>query len=495
MDLKERYDWAESHPKEAREISERATELIRSLGTNEGFEVVYKEFYEEPLRQVVNAYKPLSPGASWRDLVQEGNDDGLHEMAKCGGLSGQEKGIWWEADDCEGEGEKKGGDNKLSSRHKVQRGQIIRRASSISNGSKEQPPAINKNGPQAKDKSSQGQESPDSSSTQKTAIRPEAPGRSSIQKTALQSVEHGHPRTTFISSKGTTCEYLDCSISTSKFENEMGEFKEPPTEEELPPLDRYDATCVQGRAWHSLNPVNCNMFHEVETGLREEKEGGNRIKFLAHGGRRDAWELDRSVQEEQSERIILKTLRWDHLYEEKLFDNQRRDALALERLTNSPHVVDVFGFCGMSTLNEFAGNGNLYSYLTKHKEVQPEDLLVYARNITMGLADIHELDIHNPDEDSDGSPMPPDMPSLLHYDFRHHNMLMIDDYRVKISDFNIAQLLRWDTAKEETCGYKWYKVCGRSIWGTDRAPEECVEKANESIPSQIRRKYFTWGIY
>ena len=45
----------------------------------------------------------------------------------------------------------------------------------------------------------------------------------------------------------------------------------------------------------------------------------------------------------------------------------------------------------MSTLNEFAGGGNFETYLSSHKDTEPQDLLVFARNISIGLADVHEI--------------------------------------------------------------------------------------------------------
>jgi len=189
-----------------------------------------------------------------------------------------------------------------------------------------------------------------------------------------------------------------------------------------------------------FNPVNCNAFYEIKASMAG-REGGNHLNFLDHGGQRDAWAFHRTLQEQKSEQIIRKTLHWDQPYSERFFDNQQRDALALERLTDSPHVIAVYGFCDMTMLNEFVGNGNLFKHLMEHKDTPLQDLLVYARNILMGLADIHKIDIDDPDTES-ASPMPPGMPTLLYYDFRHHNMLLTDNYRIKVSDFNIAQLLR-----------------------------------------------------
>mmetsp|Transcript_16091 Transcript_16091/g.27423 ORF Transcript_16091/g.27423 Transcript_16091/m.27423 type:complete len:639 (+) Transcript_16091:124-2040(+) len=90
-DLREKFEWAESHPDEAREISERATAFIRRLGTEDGFEDFVKVFFEEPLRQVLNAYEPMSGNdrTSWQELAKK---HGLYPMIKCGGYG--------EPDDC-----------------------------------------------------------------------------------------------------------------------------------------------------------------------------------------------------------------------------------------------------------------------------------------------------------------------------------------------------------------------------------------------------------
>lgn len=61
-DLHKKYIWAQNHPKEAQRISARATELVRSWGEPEGFEAMFQEFLEGPLRHVVEAYRPLGEG-------------------------------------------------------------------------------------------------------------------------------------------------------------------------------------------------------------------------------------------------------------------------------------------------------------------------------------------------------------------------------------------------------------------------------------------------
>ncbi len=50
-DLREKYEWAESHPNEAKQIAEKATEFARSLGTLEGMDAMFRQFLEWPLKQ------------------------------------------------------------------------------------------------------------------------------------------------------------------------------------------------------------------------------------------------------------------------------------------------------------------------------------------------------------------------------------------------------------------------------------------------------------
>jgi hypothetical protein len=80
-DLHEKYEWAESHPIEAKQIANAGTELVASFGTVEGFMALYSRFYEEPLRQVVEAYVPLR-----QHQQQQQEEDGTEEKE-----DGQEK--------------------------------------------------------------------------------------------------------------------------------------------------------------------------------------------------------------------------------------------------------------------------------------------------------------------------------------------------------------------------------------------------------------------
>jgi hypothetical protein len=77
---------------------------------------------------------------------------------------------------------------------------------------------------------------------------------------------------------------------------------------------------------------------------------------------------------------------------EVVYNHQRIDSLASERLTYSPHVLNIYGFCRVSASNEFADGGNVGKMLKRtHQNITDEELLVYAKDGTLGLADVHEI--------------------------------------------------------------------------------------------------------
>jgi len=57
--------------------------------------------------------------------------------------------------------------------------------------------------------------------------------------------------------------------------------------------------------------------------------------------------------------MALKTMRYEHEFEERNFDRHRRDALASERLSSSASVIDIFSFCGNTGVYEFISGGDI----------------------------------------------------------------------------------------------------------------------------------------
>ena len=86
-DLKEKYEWAESHPKAAKMIADQGTELMRYLKSTEGFGMMYQKSFIEPTQSVLGAYQPVAtthPGLSWREVLKQLKGEAFRTVVRCG---------------------------------------------------------------------------------------------------------------------------------------------------------------------------------------------------------------------------------------------------------------------------------------------------------------------------------------------------------------------------------------------------------------------------
>ncbi|KAL7537565.1 hypothetical protein ACHAWF_009037 [Thalassiosira exigua] len=84
-DLREKYEWAESHPEEARKIAEAGTDLARRLGTPEGFEAAYRDLVARRLGAVVAAFDARVGKNALDVIFASKGGEGYGVVARCGG--------------------------------------------------------------------------------------------------------------------------------------------------------------------------------------------------------------------------------------------------------------------------------------------------------------------------------------------------------------------------------------------------------------------------
>ena len=142
--------------------------------------------------------------------------------------------------------------------------------------------------------------------------------------------------------------------------------------------------------------------------------------------------------------------------EDSFFENNRVDALAMERLTASPNVIDIYGFCAMTVVQEYAG-GQLHE-----KQRNSRESLDFAIQVARGIRDIHYMGNSS-------------LPALVHNDINLANILVTDDDRPVLNDFNIAVLLMKNESSQDVCPF--YGHFPNPQW---RSPEEQVESEEES---------------
>ncbi len=96
-DLRRKYEWAEGHPVEARQIAESGTRFARWMGSAEGLGRLYEEYLVTPLRNVITAYRPMPPmdpqglprvGKSVLDVIIESGNGDFRVVSRCTGLHG-----------------------------------------------------------------------------------------------------------------------------------------------------------------------------------------------------------------------------------------------------------------------------------------------------------------------------------------------------------------------------------------------------------------------
>ena len=115
-----------------------------------------------------------------------------------------------------------------------------------------------------------------------------------------------------------------------------------------PPCDyQYD--------WQKSSFPSCNIVHESFDG-----EPVHRVPFLINNG---GWVDIFAIMEHDGTMRVLKTKRYKHDFTDRNFDRYRRDALAMERLSFAPNVLNMYGFCGVTALVDYADGGDIENYI------------------------------------------------------------------------------------------------------------------------------------
>jgi hypothetical protein len=228
-----------------------------------------------------------------------------------------------------------------------------------------------------------------------------------------------------------------------------------------------EGECVPMQDWQTTFHPSCNGMHELalETlgasagdhdpldGVMNagSAKGDDYVNLLGgvdaelfgtKGFWRYAWKVTLSHYDDdpepEKESVVLKTLKFEHNFEDAHFEHDRVDAVAMERLTASPHVINIFGFCGHSVVTEYADGSRVGELADKAKK-NPLERLRIARDIAHGLADVHGID-------GDGNA------TFVHLDVNPANVVSIGG-TLKLNDFNIGIIRRWNTTSNEPCGF------------------------------------------
>ncbi|GKY97761.1 hypothetical protein MPSEU_000734300 [Mayamaea pseudoterrestris] len=218
--------------------------------------------------------------------------------------------------------------------------------------------------------------------------------------------------------------------------------------------------CKPNAAWQTQQYPTCNSIHELSlAGPFHHRVAGNEviydlIRMVNNGFWRDVW----VVPDYDFQRRVIKTLRYDHDYTARNVERNRRDAMALERLTSSKHVVDVYGYCSTSAFFEFSNGGDINKVIWSEENVTSVRKLQIATQAAMGLADAHTVDFE-------------DRATIAHTDIAGNQYILIDGV-YKLNDFNRARFLLRNVTTDTNCFYFVAKNPGKN-----RSPEEYAYEA------------------
>lgn len=172
------------------------------------------------------------------------------------------------------------------------------------------------------------------------------------------------------------------------------------------------------------------------------------VRMISHGYWRDVWsiETNKNGSKDFSETYVLKTMRYTHDYVQRNYDRHRRDAVAMERLTASPFVMNIYAACGNSGLFEYADGGSLEDSIWNEEHDTPpwssQERLVVAYQAAAGLADLHNVGKEG-------------VPSIAHTDISHGQFVYVNDVGVyKLNDFNRARFIGWNKKTDTPCSFR-----------------------------------------
>jgi len=209
------------------------------------------------------------------------------------------------------------------------------------------------------------------------------------------------------------------------------------------PRHPSDSNCEPMAEWQTTYHPTCCLLHETDMAPAIQAED---LSLLSSKGNwRLAWELwDRpqsgwsKVVGGHEDAVVLKTFKFEHNYEDAFYEFNRVDAISMERLTSSPYVMSIYGFCGMSVVTGYAGE----TVTDIVDGINPLGKLFMARLIAKGLSDIHGIDGGGNDV------------SLVHNDVNYANIMVGGPRRLpRFNDFNLAVLQMRNKETGKNCPF------------------------------------------
>lgn len=210
-------------------------------------------------------------------------------------------------------------------------------------------------------------------------------------------------------------------------------------------LKELEDGCEYLGSWMNDIHPSCNIIHEIDTTdffMNKNRtsvrvDGAKRRKHTFHigsGAYRNAF----MVTEFNGARRVLKTFRYaDNLnVHHQSIEKMRLDAVAMEQLTASPYVADIYGYCSLSSLVDYSNEDDLSEIF--YQKQSKDNLYEIAYAVAASVADTHH-------------PNAEGRPTIVHLDIKPDQWILMNGKYV-LQDFNLAQFLSWNSERQQNCG-------------------------------------------
>lgn len=203
--------------------------------------------------------------------------------------------------------------------------------------------------------------------------------------------------------------------------------------------------CKAMYPWQLEGFPNCNNLHELDM---------LHMKVINTGGSRIAFEMNQYSGVGTQAKFVYKTVKYDWDISMGMIDQQRKDALVMERASSSNFIPNLYGYCSLGLVMDFMPEGNMQEYLKGARLAKkrgdssgilsPVDKLRVAIHIASSVRDLHETgDVK-------------EIPAFFHNDICCHQFLFQQGI-FKLNDFNHAQpnTFTKNKMKNELCLRDW----------------------------------------
>mmetsp|Transcript_47141 Transcript_47141/g.57047 ORF Transcript_47141/g.57047 Transcript_47141/m.57047 type:complete len:514 (-) Transcript_47141:23-1564(-) len=232
-------------------------------------------------------------------------------------------------------------------------------------------------------------------------------------------------------------------------------------EDEEEPLSwRLNASrpeCNQPPEWRTFHPT-CNIVHEIDLSLpnipKRQYSAEERSSILtSKGSIRLVWNNTRTLPPpDYGDAYVLKTLHYAHNLTANIVEQNRFDGVALEKLTFSPYVIDEYGFCGVTTVNEHADEELIHVLkrrVSRGGLLPGLEELKMARDLAVGLGHIHRSSYGGGSGRYSGLAR---NVTMVHNDVNTANVL-VKNGTIKYHDFNLGDVLPFDEVTGRYCDF------------------------------------------